>query len=75
MFSSYILRKTCLQNENNKRGIIIKKKVENKRGRKNNKGVAGKSGVDGCITVFLWLSQRLSVNVGESARNTPGLLL
>lgn len=35
-----------------------KEKVANKRGRKDDKGVAGKSGVDGCITV-----QRLSANV------------
>ena len=35
-----------------------KEKVANKRGRKDDKGVAGKSGVNGCITV-----QRLSANV------------
>ena len=58
MFSSYILRKKktkCKTKISN--GIIIKK-VANKRGRKDDKGVADKSGVNGCITV-----ERLSANV------------
>ena len=43
-----------------------KEKVANKRGRKDDKGVGGKSGVNGCITV-----QRLSANIeGKCQKNS-----